>query len=641
MTGHCKQFAPQYEKVAANLQGLVKVGAVDCDKNKALAAKFGTRGFPTLKIFPVDKTYNPYQKKSAKLPQEYSGQRTAKGIVESVLRQLPNFVHVVSASNASVFLEDDYPKALLFSDKDTISPLMKALSIQFRNRMRFGQVLPSDNVLKGQFSISQSPSFLAVPGSDPKAAVLHTGKLKKEDLIKFVSDHSLKSKRDDPILESMKLKLVRTLTSDDFRSVVLEDKQDIWTVFFHSGDKVPSDLERLATSYPYFKHASFDCSEYKDKCKEHNVGLLPVLRMYQSDKTEYEDFRGSADCLGECFKVGAMSEFVGEHVPNLVAAVTDANWNSFLAPAAERPRPLLLTRKQEPSPLFKSVALHYKGVLTFGLFANPPTRLIDQLNIKKLPQLVIFFSQNGTAETVQGFPFQGGFTFEELTGVLDQFAAPFSDKQQQQRKASPATPAPTGPIAQLGAEEGRGFEALCGGRGGLCAVLLLDGSQGATERREAQLKVAEAVRARKHPSPYHFSWVDAVCHSAFAATFDVTPDKLPALAVVAASKQRYVLHVGKFEEAELDRTLEDVLRGRKKTGPYSQLAPLETRPCAEVHAEMLAGSDATASSEDDDIMKEMMEEIERKRQQSESDEDSDDEGGKKSKKKKRKSKKKK
>ena len=39
--GHCKQLAPTYEKVAKNLNGLVNVGAVDCEAedNKALCSK--------------------------------------------------------------------------------------------------------------------------------------------------------------------------------------------------------------------------------------------------------------------------------------------------------------------------------------------------------------------------------------------------------------------------------------------------------------------------------------------------------------------------------------------------------------------------------------------------------------------------
>lgn len=39
--------------------------------------------------------------------------------------------------------------------------------------------------------------------------------------------------------------------------------------------------------------------------------------------------------------------------------------------ALERPRVVLYTKKSEPTALYKSVALHYKDVLQFGLFGNP------------------------------------------------------------------------------------------------------------------------------------------------------------------------------------------------------------------------------------------------------------------------------
>ena len=37
------------------------------------------------------------------------------------------------------FLADEYPKALLFSDKEATSPLFKSLAIQFKGRMRMGK----------------------------------------------------------------------------------------------------------------------------------------------------------------------------------------------------------------------------------------------------------------------------------------------------------------------------------------------------------------------------------------------------------------------------------------------------------------------------------------------------------------------
>lgn len=36
-------------------QGVVKVGAVDADAHQGLAGQYGIRGFPTIKIFGLDK----------------------------------------------------------------------------------------------------------------------------------------------------------------------------------------------------------------------------------------------------------------------------------------------------------------------------------------------------------------------------------------------------------------------------------------------------------------------------------------------------------------------------------------------------------------------------------------------------------
>lgn len=55
----------------------MKVGAVDCDESKDLAGKYGVTGFPTIKLFGVSKTK----------PNDYSGERTAKGIVEGALAE--------------------------------------------------------------------------------------------------------------------------------------------------------------------------------------------------------------------------------------------------------------------------------------------------------------------------------------------------------------------------------------------------------------------------------------------------------------------------------------------------------------------------------------------------------------------------
>ncbi|EKX38962.1 hypothetical protein GUITHDRAFT_165054 [Guillardia theta CCMP2712] len=618
--GHCKQLAPQYEKVAKNLHGLIKVGAVNCDEDKQLCGKFGVRGFPTLKVFPVEKTYNPYTRKSAKLPSDYNGPRSAKGIVDTVLSQLPNYVHVVKGENATDFLDDEYPKwllfavccvkfvvcccwwseALLFSDKEATSPLFRSLAIQYKGRMRFGQVrrtqggggggagagaggghkeeqeqeqeeeeeeeeaLASEKELASKFGVESSPKLVVIPGKDASKAMKHEGKIKKEEIQSFISSHALPAdkKQDDPLLAQKLPSLVQALTAESFNEKVLKDKNDLWLVFFHDGGKVPKSIDQLASSSKSFNFASLDCSKAADVCKEQGSEKGQRLRMYMEDKSEHEDFTGAATCEEDCMEIEAMSDFVTENMPNFVQvrtagveAVGGATWNSFLEPAAERPRVLLLSKKDNPTALYKSVALHYKGVLACGLFANPPQNVLDSL------------------------------------------------------------------------------------QGGLCAIAFLDGSPENKEKRDEQLKMLEELRAKKHPSPFHFSWIDATCHYDFASKLDVDGNKVPTMVILSPSKQRSHLHVGKFNSNELGVTLDHVLSGRIKTGPYSSLGELEKRDCEEVYAEIAAASAPEGGAEDDDIMKEMMEEIKRKEAEKEANDEDEEDSSKKKKKKKKKSKK--
>jgi len=49
--GFCKQFEPDYKAAAQKLKGVVKLGKVNCDEEKALATRFGINSFPTIKFY--------------------------------------------------------------------------------------------------------------------------------------------------------------------------------------------------------------------------------------------------------------------------------------------------------------------------------------------------------------------------------------------------------------------------------------------------------------------------------------------------------------------------------------------------------------------------------------------------------------
>lgn len=600
-------------------------------------------GYPSIKVFGPDAEFNPYTKKSAKIGKDLGGVRSASDMVTQVLAMVPNYVHNVTSESVEAFLQhEDYPKAVLLSDKAVPPSLLKSLAVQFRGRIRFGMASSEDAALAAKFGATEFPKMVVVPGSDPSKAVPHAGKIKHAEVNAFLAEHAAKVKRPDPLAAKSGGETVDAFDQVKFEEMQ-KDKKNIYSVYFHKGGSVPADVSTMARAFKSFKHASVDCAKLSEVCKDQVVTKFPSLRVYMLNKDDYEEFTGNPDCLEDCLDIESMSDFVANSLPNVVVPVDQTSFSTYLNGVAERPKVMLFTKKAEPTALYKSVALNYRGVLPFGLFASPPQALLDQVGLgkMKLPALIIFFSHNGTAEAVQGMPYSGGLNYEEMTATFDQFADPFREggAKQGSTSGSAASPPPKGPIPEMTAE-GTDYEKLCGSRGGLCAIAFLDGMDGSKERREEQLKMLEEVRTKIHPSPFHISWVDAVCHSQFAAGFDVTSDKIPTLAVISPSKGRYMQHIGKFAAEELQVTLKGVITGKKQTGPFSSVNPLSARACKEVHDEITAAMSGGGSEEEDEIMREMMEELKAKEKAAEEEEEEEDSPKKKKKKsKKRKGKK--
>lgn len=80
--GHCQRLAPEYQKAAKALKGIIGVGAIDCDVHKQLCGQYSVQGFPTIKIFGANKNR----------PEDYQGGRTANDIVQAAQRAAQKIV---------------------------------------------------------------------------------------------------------------------------------------------------------------------------------------------------------------------------------------------------------------------------------------------------------------------------------------------------------------------------------------------------------------------------------------------------------------------------------------------------------------------------------------------------------------------
>lgn len=89
--GHCKSLAPEWEKAASVLKGVVKVVAVDATQHESLAQQYQIQGFPTIKVFGADK----------KKPVDFQGQRTADAIISEGMRAANQLVKDRKAGKTS------------------------------------------------------------------------------------------------------------------------------------------------------------------------------------------------------------------------------------------------------------------------------------------------------------------------------------------------------------------------------------------------------------------------------------------------------------------------------------------------------------------------------------------------------------
>ncbi|TKA83764.1 hypothetical protein B0A55_00068 [Friedmanniomyces simplex] len=201
--GHCKNLQPAYEKAAKSLSGLAKVAAVNCDaeENKPFCGSMGVQGFPTLKIV------RPGKKVGKPMVEDYRGERTAKGIVDAVVEKIPNHVRRLKDADYEAWLEEGgesaRPKAILFSEKGTVSALLKAVAVDFLGAIDVAQIRNKELEAVEIFNVEKFPALVLLPGTG-KDPVHYNGEMKKEAIVAFLSQAA--SPNPDPAPKEKKAK---------------------------------------------------------------------------------------------------------------------------------------------------------------------------------------------------------------------------------------------------------------------------------------------------------------------------------------------------------------------------------------------------------------------------------------------------
>jgi protein disulfide-isomerase A6 len=158
----------------------------------------GVKGFPTIKLV------RPGKKAGRPMVEDYNGGRTAKAIVDAVIDKIPNHVkRLKNADYADWAAEGDLPKAILFSEKGTVGPLLKSVAIDFLGTLSVGQVRDKETEAVATFGVKKFPTLVLLPGGG-KEPLTYDGELKKEAITTFLSQAA--SPNPDPAPSTKKAK---------------------------------------------------------------------------------------------------------------------------------------------------------------------------------------------------------------------------------------------------------------------------------------------------------------------------------------------------------------------------------------------------------------------------------------------------
>ena len=183
--GHCKTLQPAYETAAKKLAGLAKVAAVNCDEdvNKQFCGQMGVKGFPTLKII------KPGKLSSRPVVEDYNGAREAAAIVDAVTGKMSNLVKKVEDKDMEGFLKENNSsaKAILFTEKTTVSALWKAVAIDFKGSVTVAQIRSKQKASAELFGVTKFPTIILLPGGKEEV-LTYDGDLKSKDaIVEFIS----------------------------------------------------------------------------------------------------------------------------------------------------------------------------------------------------------------------------------------------------------------------------------------------------------------------------------------------------------------------------------------------------------------------------------------------------------------------
>ncbi|XP_076001650.1 protein disulfide-isomerase A2 [Genypterus blacodes] len=185
--GHCQKLEPEYAKAAKKLKdegSKSHLGKVDGTENAGLTEEFKVEGYPTLKFFINGDRENPV---------DYTGKRTAKGILQWLKRQSSPAAESLETPETAAKFVDDHNIGIVGFFTNLESDAAKTYLEVAKDMMDAEFGLTSNPEVFKKYDVQSDSVVLFKKFDEGRAdfALSDEGKLDKDKLASFITDNSM------------------------------------------------------------------------------------------------------------------------------------------------------------------------------------------------------------------------------------------------------------------------------------------------------------------------------------------------------------------------------------------------------------------------------------------------------------------
>ncbi|XP_075545992.1 protein disulfide-isomerase A6 homolog isoform X1 [Dermacentor variabilis] len=302
--GYSQAFASEYAKAASVLKGLVKVGAVDADKEESLGDQYGVMTYPTVKIFGANKHS----------PTNYSGPRTAEGVASAAFQEARKVVDqrlgkpTSGGSGSSgkgdvVELDDSNFEELVLKSDDLwlveffdpwcgrckdLAPHWAKAATELKGKVKLGAVDATVHQgLAAQYDVKGYPTIKYFPAGkkDRHSAKEYNGGRTADDIVQWALEKAAESAPAPELLQGD----VVELDDSNFEKLVLKS-DNIWLVEFfapwcgHCKNLAPHWAKAATELKGKVKLGAVDATVHQGLASQYDVKGYPTIKYFPAGK---------------------------------------------------------------------------------------------------------------------------------------------------------------------------------------------------------------------------------------------------------------------------------------------------------------------------------------------------------------------